>query len=338
MDMQQKNILIRLPNWLGDMVMATAFVQAVAQQYPAAVIDVIAKKGLDFLLDYFPSLGERYVFSKADYKGIRGAWRFGKQIGKSKPYDIVFCLPNSFSSAVMAKAIRAKQVVGYRKELRSLLLTHHYAIPQVLHRVDEYVQLLRLFAGYDKHTPPVQLQLPTVQKQQRLVININSEAASRRLPVAKAVSIINAVRVQTDCTIVLIGSPTEAAFVQEVYQQLDTVEGIENRAGQTNLPQLLQLLAASTVMLSTDSGPAHVANALGVHTVVLFGAGNEKSTAPFNDNKTIIRLGQLPCEPCVSNTCKLYGTPRCLTLLSEALVTQAVINALQKKDREKQAP
>lgn len=330
MDMQQKNILIRLPNWLGDMVMATAFVQAVAQEYPAATIDVIAKKGLDFLLDYFPPLGKSYVFSKADYKGIGGAWRFGKQIGRSKPYDIVFCLPNSFSSALMARAVGAKQVAGYRKELRSLLLTHHYPQPQGLHRVDEYVQLLRLFSGYNSHTPPVQLQLPAVQKQQRLVININSEAASRRLPVAKAVTLINAVRAQTEYPIMLIGSPTEAAFVQEVYQQLDTVDGIENRAGQTNLPQLLQLLAASTVMLSTDSGPAHVANALGVHTVVLFGAGNEKSTAPFNENKTIIRLGQLSCEPCVSNTCKQYATPHCLTLLSEAFVTQAVINALQE--------
>lgn len=330
MDTQQKNILIRLPNWLGDMVMATAFVQAVAQQYPAAAIDVIAKKGLDFLLDYFPPLGKRYVFSKAEYKGISGAWRFGKQLGQSKQYDIVFCLPNSFSSAVMAKAVGAKQVVGYRKELRSWLLTYHYPQLKGLHRVDEYVQLLRLFAGYDSHTPPVQLLLPNIQKQDRLVININSEAASRRLPVPKAVSLINAVRAQMDYPIILIGGPTEAAFVQEVYQQLATVDGIENRAGQTSLPQLLQLLAASPVMLSTDSGPAHVANALGVHTVVLFGAGNEKSTDPFNDNKTIIRLGQLPCEPCVSNTCKLYGTPRCLTLLSETFVTQAVINALQK--------
>jgi heptosyltransferase II len=330
MEMQQKNILVRLPNWLGDMVMATAFVQALAQQYPAAAIDVIAKKGLDFLLDYFPPLGERYVFSKAEYKGIRGARRFGKQIGAAKHYDIVFCLPNSFSSAIMAKAVGAKQVVGYRRELRSLLLTHHYPIPQGLHRVEEYVQLLRLFTSYLGETPPVRLMAPAAQKQRRLVININSEAASRRLPTEKAVSLINAVRNQTDCPIVLIGGPAEKPFVDTVYAALTNTKGIDNMAGQTTLPQLLQLLSACTVMLSTDSGPAHVANALGVHTVVLFGAGNEKNTAPFNPNKTIVRLGQLPCEPCVSNTCKKFGTPHCLTLLSEAFVTQAVINALQK--------
>lgn len=328
--MQEKNILIRLPNWLGDMVMATAFVQAVAQQYPRATIDVIAKKGLEFLLDYFPPIGTRYIFSKADYKGIRGAWRFGKTIAKNKQYDIIFCLPNSFSSAVMAKATGAKQVVGYRQELRQWLLTRHYPQPKGLHRAETYVQLLRLFSGYIGAIPPVSLQLSDVQKQPCLVININSEAASRRLPVDKAISIINAVRNATSCPIVLIGSPAEKPFVDSVFNGLATVDNIANMAGQTSLSQLLQLLAGCTVMLSTDSGPAHVANALGVHTVVLFGAGNEKSTAPYNDNKTIVRLGQLPCEPCVSNTCKKFDTPHCLTLLPEIAIVIAVVGALAK--------
>ena len=91
----------------------------------------------------------------------------------------------------------------------------------------------------------------------------------------------------------------------------------------------MQLFARSTAVLTTDSGPAHVANALGVHTVVLFGAGNENNTAPYNKNSlTIIRLGQLPCEPCVSNTCKLYGVPQCLARLDENIIVAAVTNAL----------
>jgi ADP-heptose:LPS heptosyltransferase len=78
------NILIRLPNWLGDMVMSTAFVQAVKNEYPHASIDLVAKKGIDFLLDYFPSHTQRFVFSKDEYKGISGAWKFGKKIAAQK--------------------------------------------------------------------------------------------------------------------------------------------------------------------------------------------------------------------------------------------------------------
>ena len=77
-------------------------------------------------------------------------------------------------------------------------------------------------------------------------------------------------------------------------------------------------------MLSTDSGPAHLANALGRPLVVLFGAGSEQETAPYDKNvRTVLRLAQLPCEPCVRNTCQ-FGMPKCLQLLSEATITAAV--------------
>jgi heptosyltransferase II len=330
--MEIKNVLIRMPNWLGDMVMAAAFVQAVADLYPGAAIDVIVKKGIDFLADYFPQVGDKYVFSKAEYKGIRGAWRFGKTIKVTKQYDVFFCLPDSFSSAVMAKATGAKKIAGYKKELRNFLLTNSYTKKTQLHRVEEYLELLRLFSGRKLNTPPVQLAVPDSKRENTLVININSEAASRRLPFAKAVSLIDAVRKNTDQPIVLIGGPGEKDFVDSVYAALNSKEKINNMAGQTSLPQLLQLLASCMVMLSTDSGPAHLANAAGVHTVVLFGAGNESNTAPFNAGKTIIRLGKLPCEPCVSNTCKKFEKPHCLTLLDDMLVTQAVIDALKKNE------
>ena len=65
------NILIRLPNWLGDMVMGTAFVQAVKYHYPNATIDLVAKKGIDFLLEYFPAHGQRYIFSKDNVTTLR---------------------------------------------------------------------------------------------------------------------------------------------------------------------------------------------------------------------------------------------------------------------------
>jgi heptosyltransferase II len=327
--MEVKNILVRMPNWLGDMVMASAFVQAVAELYPGAAVDVIVKKGIDFLADHFPQAGDKYAFSKTEYSGIIGAWRYGKKIRASKKYDILFCLPDSFSSAVMAKATGAKKIAGYKKELRNFLLTHSYAKRKNLHRAEEYLDLLRLFSGSSSATPPVRLMVPGVKRENILVININSEAASRRLPAAKAISLIDAVRKNISQRIVLIGGPGEKAFVDEVYAALANTENIVNMAGQTSLPQLLLLLAGCIVMLTTDSGPAHLANAAGVHTIVLFGAGNESNTAPFNPNKTVIRLGQLPCEPCVSNTCKKFDEPHCLTMLDDALIVQSVIAALE---------
>jgi lipopolysaccharide heptosyltransferase II len=329
---QPQNILIRLPNWLGDMVMSTAFVKAVQQQYPNAAIDVIAKKGIDFLLDYFPEYNQHFIFDKEVYKGLSGAYKFSKQLRQQKQYDIFFCLPDSLSSAVMAYGTGATKRAGFKKELRSILLTNAYQKKKSFHRVEEYIDLLQQFIKTTIPVPPVELNLPLKEKKNAVIVNINSEASSRRLPAAKAVSIINAVRKQITEEVILIGSPKEKVFVDEVYQQIHDKSNIINSAGKTTLQELINLLGSCPVMLTTDSGPAHVANALGTHTVVLFGAGNENNTAPYNKNNcSIIRLAQLPCEPCVNNTCKLYDTPKCLVMLDENTIVQQVIAAIKTK-------
>ncbi|MCP9750782.1 glycosyltransferase family 9 protein [Ferruginibacter sp. HRS2-29] len=333
--MNTPNILIRLPNWLGDMVMSTAFVHAVKEAYPGATIDLIAKKGVDFLLDYFPDHGHRYIFSKDEYKGLSGALKFGKKIKARKRYDIFFCLPDSFSSAMMAYASGAKKRAGFKNEIRSLLLTDTFTRKKDTHRVEEYVNLLQQYLKKDITIPEVRLENNATQIKNSLLININSEAASRRLPVAKAISMIQTLREKLPQDFVLLGSPKEKTFVDEVYEGLASKKGIRNMAGKTTLPQLIETIAGIPVMLTTDSGPAHVANALGTHSIVLFGAGNENNTAPYNKkDRTIIRLGELGCEPCTKNTCKLYDQPKCLTLLDDNFIAQQVEEVLNKTNHK----
>ena len=95
-------ILVRLPNWLGDMVMSIPFLEHIQNEFGDAEISVIVKKELEPLLQYFPSAKEKFVFSKSEFPGIRGAYRFGKQIRQQNKYDIFFSLPDSFSSALMS--------------------------------------------------------------------------------------------------------------------------------------------------------------------------------------------------------------------------------------------
>lgn len=323
------NILIRLPNWMGDMVMSSAFVRAVRELYPGASIDLIAKKGIDQLLDFFPEHDQRYVFSKDEYPGISGAWKFGKQIKQQKKYDLFFCLPDSLSSAVMSYATGAAQRIGYRKEGRGLLLSSAFNKKAGLHRVEEYMDILQQFTGKDLPPPEVVLKGPGKQKQDYIVININSEAVSRRLPKEKAVQLINEVRKVYRGDIFLAGSNKEAAFVDEVYTSLASRSGIVNHAGTTPISELSGFLEGARLVLTTDSGPAHLSNGLGTHTIVLFGAGNENNTAPYNKAlRSIIRLNQLSCEPCTSNTCKPYGLPACLTKLDDTVIVNEINKVL----------
>jgi ADP-heptose:LPS heptosyltransferase len=131
---------------------------------------------------------------------------------------------------------------------------------------------------------------------------------------------------------ICIGTAKEKEHVDAILQKLGKQPAVINKAGSTrSLTELVDLIASGSVMLTTDSGPAHIGNALGVPVVVLFGAGNENNTAPYNKkNLTVLRLGQLPCEPCVKNTC-IYGLPKCLEQLDEHKITKAVSNYLSLK-------
>ncbi len=320
---EPQHILVRLPNWLGDMVMASSFVQALQNQYPQASIDFITKKGIDFLLDYFPIKSNKYIFDKQEHKGILGVLKFGLAIKKQKKYDLFFCLPTSLSAALMGKAIAAKKRIGFKKSMHSIFFTQCFSKKQNVHRVEEYVDLLSQFFKENLVSPnPIFINKITTSNNS-IVININSEANSRRLPISKAVSIINKISEQIPNDIILIGSPKEKLFVDAVFEKLNNKNNITNLAGKTNMPQLIDILSSCKAILTTDSGPAHVSNALLKNTIVLFGAGNEKNTSPYNKRFCkVIRLGALPCEPCVKNKCNLYPEPKCLLQLDEDIIVE----------------
>jgi ADP-heptose:LPS heptosyltransferase len=316
------------------MVMSVAFLNELYRQYPDAEISVIAKKGIHELLPFFPPIKYSFIFNKEEYKGIGGVIKFGKQIRAKENFDLFFCLPDSFSSALMGFATGTKKRIGYRKELRSFLLTHDYKKPGSLHRVEEYLELLGLYTERERGTPKVVLTHPFIKKD-HLVVNINSEASSRRLTVNKAVEEIDELRRRINNPIFLIGAPNEKAFVEEVFEKLQDKNGVENLAGKTNLASLIELLASAQLMLSTDSGPAHLANALGTYTIVLFGAGKETNTAPFNEDlRTIIRLNKLSCEPCQKNICVRYEVPQCLQQLDVSMIVSKIKEQLQKPYNE----
>lgn len=317
-------ILVRLPNWLGDMVMSVGFLNQLPLSFPGAEISVIAKKGIHELLAFFPEIKRKFIFSKDDFKGVKGLVQFGNQIKQTENFDLFFCLPDSFSAAVMGAATGADKRIGYKKELRQVLLTDSFSKPEGLHRVEEYIRLVELFTNAKAKTNDISLR-HNFSKGHHVVVNINSEASSRRLTIAKAVELLSLLRNSIEQKIILVGASKEKEFVDSVFSQLSDVSNIENLAGKTSLSHLVEVLASAQAMLTTDSGPAHLANALGTQTVVLFGAGKESNTAPYNKElRNIIRLGQLSCEPCEKNICVRYETPQCLERLDSKRIVETV--------------
>ncbi len=333
-DLKMK-ILIRLPNWLGDIVMSIAFLEAVKKVYPGCKIYVIVKKGLQDILQCTEGIAEIFEFSKAEFPGLGGAYQFGKMIGEKHNYDLFFCLPNSFSSAWMGFFTGSRKRIGYKKEWRSFLLSHSYSMPKGEHRVEDYVRLLTLFSEAELPSVKVRLNKPLGESKllpsgKNLLFNINSEAQSRRIPIELAVRLIHEIYQKYNFNIILTGSPKEVAYTSRLVNKLGAEIPVFNFTGKTSLSELIQIVSGVDVIVSTDSGIAHLGNAFSVKTVVLFGAGDERSTRPYNsENLQIIRKPGLACAPCVSNTCK-YQHTNCLRELDVDLILKGLEQLIPK--------
>lgn len=327
-----QNIVIRMPNWLGDMVMAAPAVQLLRQRFPQSKFTLICKKGLEGVLKTFEGEFEIIIFNKSEFKGLAGIWRFGKQLSLSKE-DCFVCFPNSISSALMAYASGAGNRIGYANEFRGLLLTDKPKWDKGLHRVEQYFQLVKsAFNFMDATFEEVRLQSKESWKvfdaTDTLLVSFNSEAKSRRMPIGKAISILNTIKDLPFKKIILIGGPKDIAFNEFIIRGTNESH-IISIAGQTNLAQLAALMSNAKALLTVDSGPSHLANALRLQTVVMHGADDENNTEAYNKAYVHgLRYGKLPCEPCVKNICKLGDESPCLLNLDELLIKEKLSQIL----------
>ena len=328
----QKHILVRLPNWVGDVIMALPFIDEIKRSFPDHLLHIIIRKGLEDILTFTEGIETTYVYSKNEYKGLVGGFRFGKKLSKKCDFDIFFCLPNSFSSAWIGYFTRSKNRIGFKKEMRNFLLSQSFKKPSGQHRVHDYLFLIKEYSSLKTSSIKSSLYLRekhalvrNVSDKKNLLLNINSEAFSRRIPIENAASLLIMLGETKNYNIYLSGSAKEAPYVQKVISLLPKGFKVENMAGRTSLKELFQLVGSMDFVVSTDSGIAHIANSFGVNTVVIFGAGNESNTRPLNSlNLKLIRKPGLECAPCVSNDC-IFSTPKCLSELD----MNKVVSALQ---------
>ena len=326
------NILVRLHSKLGSTIMSFAFLDLLHEQYPHAVIDVVMQKPIAELHEYKHYINTCYAFSKKEYKGVRGLYRFGRMIRIKRKYDLYIALPLSFSSALMGLFSGCTARIGFKSEFRSFLLTHSYKMPAGLHAVKQFEYLLSSYMRKNLKIGPVKMLVPETNTPalpdgKNLLINVNSGSQTRRLPVNKAISLIDEILEEYEFNIILIGGPGEMDFVKHIENGLKEKSRVINFTGKTDLHELAGLMKRSDLMISTDSGNAHMANAVGLKVVVIWGGcGVEGETRPYNRKGIIILKEDLPCAPCwPSENCK-FGDPLCLLKLEN----QQVFNALDE--------
>ena len=253
-------------------------------------------------------------------------------------FDTAYVLPNSLKSALLPVLARIPKRVGYLGEMRVGLLTHRLKNPATRPPMVAFYSALSGQASLQADRP--QLTIDTLATDTILapwglkrggyvVLTPGSEyGPAKRWPAAH----FSALAAQLAWPVVLLGSAKEAALCEEITAQVNTVRPgqVLNLAGKTSLAQALYVISATKSIVSNDSGLMHVAAALGVPQVAVFGSSSPLHTPPLSDKATVLWLKNdvsyqppLDCAPCFARDCPL-GHTRCLN----DVLPQRVLDAL----------
>ncbi|MEJ2642410.1 MAG: glycosyltransferase family 9 protein, partial [Desulfosarcinaceae bacterium] len=235
--------------------MSLAFFRKTAATFPMANIEVIVKEAFAPLLEGMPSVTAIHRFEQHQLKRLSGLIRFCKGLKTDgRPYDLYLSLPDSFSSALIGRLTRCKARIGYRADLRSMLLTRAIRKPRHRHRVEEYCWLLKDFNPTPCVAPDVRLpvengRLGHFTKIRRknhahVVLHMNSEADSRRIPLEKAVDLARAILERHRVRLFLTGTDQDNDYNHALTVQLGAPETVINLSGRTGVMDLARLFTA----------------------------------------------------------------------------------------------
>jgi heptosyltransferase-2 len=335
-----ENILVRATNWVGDAVMSLPALRALRERFPQARIAILAKP---WVADLYRR--EHVCDSLIPYTA--GTWREKFAAARELRlghFDTAILLQNAFEAAAIAYLAGIPERIGYARDGRSFLLTHSIPVPRggeiPRHERFYYLELLRRAGLLDAlpASDSIRLEAASLARaagQDRfralglseIVIGLSPGAAygaaKRWLP-ERFAEAANRVAIEQNASVAIFGSASERALCQSVAAAI-TVP-VKNLAGETTLAEFIDLAAACRVYLTNDSGAMHIASALGVPTVAVFGATDDQTTGPSGPLARIVRE-PVDCSPCLKRECPIDH--RCMTRVSAARVAETALDLLK---------
>jgi len=341
-------ILVRATNWLGDAVMAIPALTAIRGRWPNAEIVVLARPWVADLYQGQDYVDRLMVFDhRRRHRGFWGRERLAAEL-RAERFDTAVLLQNAFEAAWIAWRAGIPERIGYARDGRSWFLTRAIQVPArgtiPAHETYYYLELLRR-AGWLSQLPTVEriTLCVTAEAQQKAEDRLNAAGArpgASRIAIApgaaygsakcwdpeRYAALADRMIAASDCDVILFGAPQESEIATRIARAM---RGRPlNLAGATTIGELPALLAACRLFIGNDSGAMHLAGAVGVPVVGIFGPTDPAGTSPVTPHFTLIRE-PVSCSPCFLRHCPIDH--RCMTRVSVDRVFEASLAQLQWK-------
>ncbi|MGA2811269.1 MAG: lipopolysaccharide heptosyltransferase II [Candidatus Acidiferrum sp.] len=337
-----KDILIRATNWVGDAIMAIPALRAVRARFPQARIAILARPYVADIYRHQQIADELILYDvNGIHAGFTGRERLAAEL-RARRFDTALLLQNAFDAAWLAWRAGISRRIGYARDGRSLLLTDAIPLPAPgeipAHEKFYYLELLRR-AGWLEEIPDdkfIQLGVSPEQlaiaeqalraagvRQDILRIAVGAGASygsAKCWPPDRFAATLNHLQAHTDCDIILFGTPNEAQVANAI--AADLRKPPINLTGQTAIADLPAMLCSCQIFLGNDSGAMHVAAAVGLPVVAVFGPTDPDGTAPVTPRVSIVQEKPY-CSPCFLRRCPTDH--RCMTGVQPAAVEAAII-------------
>ena len=333
---------MRATNWLGDAVMSLPALRALHERYPDAELAILAKPSVADLYRREPFCHRVIPYTP---RTLPQKWSAGKALAREQ-FDCAVLLQNAFEAAAVAFAAGIPERIGYARDGRSFLLTRPVAVPlpgeippherfyylEMLHRAGILNTLpecesIRL-QGADEARASGQARFQELGLGQ-IVIGVSPGAAygsAKRWPAEYFAETAQQVARSLGASVALFGSAGERALCASVADRMGAVVDVRNLAGETTLAEFIDLTAACRLFLTNDSGGMHVASALGVPTVAMFGSTNDVTTGPTGPLARVVRE-RVECAPCLKRECPIDH--RCMTRLTPDRVARVALELVK---------
>lgn len=341
--MQFRKILVRATNWVGDAVMSVPALQALREHFPKAHIAILARPRVAALYGHEPFCDELISHeAPRGWKGLRKKWEIASEL-RARQFDCAILFQNAFEAAALIRMAGISVRVGYSRDARGWLLTHPIPVPRrgetPRHQRFYYLELLKRaklignypsdsairFSGAAAHAQAGRLRFERAGIPGS-VIGVSPGAAyggaKRWLPERFAEAAVE-IATERNTSIAVFGAKEESTICERVQQGIEAA-GVRclNFAGTTSLLEFIELAAACDLYLTNDSGPMHIASALGVPTVAIFGATDDEATGPTGTLSRVVREA-VECSPCLLRECPIDH--HCMTRVTSGRVAQVAL-------------